>query len=320
MGFDAPIAQVTGLAAGDIAAQAANVQFSLVRPAGTIKFEGRFAESNGAGNFRFTPSDGFVREMDTLGLKDFTDQELLVLAAHDFAPQMVRDLRALGYDLATRKEVVEIAIFRITAATVREFARLGYSDLTLRELVDMRVGRVDAAFVSGMKELGYNLAAREIANLAILGVTPAYIRELKSAGLTGLSAREAESLKIGRITPKRIDEYRRLGYTLDPKQLADFGIHGVTPEFIKEVEAAGYANLSVEDLVAFRIHGVTPGFIKAIQALGFKPSAEQLVALRIHNVTPEFIEAVKSRGFKDATLDQIIELRRLNIIPGQRKP
>src|SRR5438132_765771 len=84
----------------------------------------------------------------------------------------------MGYDLATRKEVVEIAIFRITAATVREFARLGYSDLTLRELVDMRVGRVDAAFVSGMKELGYNLAAREIANLAILGVTPAYIREL----------------------------------------------------------------------------------------------------------------------------------------------
>ena len=214
MGFDVALPEAAGLAAADIGAQAANVQFALVRPAGTIRFEGRFAEGNGAGNFRFTPNESFVREMDTLGIKDFTDDDLLVLAAHAFAPQTLRDMRALGYDLSTRKEVVEIAIFRINAATVRDFARLGYSNLTLRELVNMRVGRVDAAFVNGMKELGYNLSAREIANLAILGVTPAYVRELKSAGLTGLSAHEAENLKIGRITAKRIDEYRRLGYKI----------------------------------------------------------------------------------------------------------
>ena len=39
--------------------------------------------------------------------------------------------------------------------------------------------------------------------------------------------RQAENLKIGHITAKCIDEYRRLGYTLEPKQLSDFGIHGV---------------------------------------------------------------------------------------------
>src|SRR5207244_2421931 len=188
MGFDVPLAEVTGLTASDIGAGAANVQFALVRPAGTIRFEGRFAEGNGAGNFRFTQDDAFLREMDSLGLKDFTDDDLLVLAAHNFTPQVVRDMRALGYELSTRREVVEIAIFGITANTVREFARLGYANLTLRELVNMRVGRVDAAFVNGMRELGYTLSAHEVANLAILGVTPAYVRELKSAGLTNLSS------------------------------------------------------------------------------------------------------------------------------------
>src|SRR5262245_12742498 len=60
MGFDVPLAAATGLAASDIGSSAANVQFALVRAAGTIRFEGRFSEGNGAGNFRFTPSDSFV--------------------------------------------------------------------------------------------------------------------------------------------------------------------------------------------------------------------------------------------------------------------
>src|SRR5205814_1252171 len=116
MGFDVPLSDATGLAPTDIAAQAANVQFAMTRPAGTIRFEGRFSEGNGAGSFRFAPNDDFVREMDSLGIKDLTDDDLLVLAAHDFAPQTLRELRSMGYDLATRREVVEVAIFRINAA------------------------------------------------------------------------------------------------------------------------------------------------------------------------------------------------------------
>src|SRR5262249_58181194 len=91
MGFDVPLSEVTGLAASEIAASAANVQFALVRPAGMMRFEGRFADGNGAGSFKFSQNEAFIREMDSLGLKDFTDDDLLVLAAHNFAPPTVRD-------------------------------------------------------------------------------------------------------------------------------------------------------------------------------------------------------------------------------------
>src|SRR5918996_1072073 len=64
MGFDVPLAEVSGLAPSDIKAAAANVQFTLARPAGTIRFEGRFAEGNGAGNFHFTENEVFIRDMD----------------------------------------------------------------------------------------------------------------------------------------------------------------------------------------------------------------------------------------------------------------
>jgi hypothetical protein len=289
MGFDVPLAGVSGLAATDVNSNAANVQFSLIRPAGTIRFEGRFSEGNGAGNFRFTPNETFVREMESLGYKEFTDDDLLVLAAHDFAPQTIRDLRQLGYE-PTRKEVVELAIFRINAAFVRDMARLGYPDLTMRELVNMRVGRVDAAYVNGMRELGYKLSAREVANLAILGVTPAYIRELKSAGLTNLSAREAENLRIGRITAKRVEEYRRLGYDLEPRKLGDFGIHGVTPQFIEELRALGYKDISARQLIDMKIHGVTPDYIRKMEKAGYKGvPVEKLMKLRQSGVDKELL-------------------------------
>jgi len=289
MGFSLPLAGISGLTAADINASAANVQFTLTRAAGTIRFEGRFSEGNGAGNFRFTPNEGFVREMDSLGYKDFTDDDLLVLAAHDFIPQTIRDLRQMGYE-PTRKEVVELAIFRITAGTVREFARLGFPNLSIRELVNMRVGRVDATFVNGMKELGYNLSAQQVSNMAILGVTPSYIRELKSAGLGNLSAHEAQNLKIGHITPKRIDEYKRLGYDLEPKQLSDFGIHGVTPQFIEELRALGYKDISARQLIEMKIFGVTPDYIRKMEAAGYKNvPIEKMIKLRQSGADKVFV-------------------------------
>ena len=282
MGVDVPLASATGLTAADLSAAAANVQFTIARPAGTIHFEGRFANGTGAGSYRFTPNEAFVREMDSLGYKDFSDSDLLVFAAHDFAPQTIRDLRSLGYE-PSRQQVLEIAIFRITANVVREYARLGYSNLTFRELVNFRVGRVDAAYIAGMREAGYtDLPAQKLANLAILGVTPAYVRDLKAAGLADLSARDAENLRIGGITPKRIDEYRRLGYTLTLRELGDFGIHGVTAQFIEELRGLGYANIPARQLIEMKIFGVTPDYIRKMERAGYRNvPVEKLIKLKM---------------------------------------
>lgn len=281
-GFELSLASLTGLAAADIKSTAANVQFSLTRPAGTISFEGRFANGNGAGNFKFAPSEPFVRDMASLGYTSFSDDDLLVFATTEFSPQTVRDLRALGYQ-PSQKEIEEVAIFKIDAAAIKEFARLGYPKLTLRELVNFRVGNVDAEFVNGMRDLGYtNISANKLANLAILGVTPAYVRELRAAGLTNITPQQAENLRIGNITAAKIDAYKRLGLTLTPHELGDFGIHGVTPKTIEELRAMGYTNLIPHQLIEMRIFGVTPEFIRKMEASGYKAvPVEKLISIRM---------------------------------------
>ncbi|MDQ6800421.1 MAG: hypothetical protein M3041_06240 [Acidobacteriota bacterium] len=256
MGFDDALSAYTGLTKSDLLSSAANVQFELRRPAGVIAFEGRVANGTGAGHYRFNPSDAFIGDMESLGYRGFSDDMLLVFAAHDFSPQTLRDLRAMGYQ-PTQHEVEEIAIFRVTPDFLREVGRLGYPSLTLREAVNFRVGRVDAAYINDIRALGYsNQSARQLADMAILGVSPAYIRELRSAGLTDLSARQLTDLRVGNVTAARIEEYRRLGYTnLSAHQLSEMGIFGVTPDYIRRLSEKGYDKVPIDKLLQLRTMG-----------------------------------------------------------------
>ncbi len=79
MGFNETIDAFSGLSKADVASNAANVKFELRRPAGTILFDGRFSDGTGAGHFRFTPSDAFIHDMESLGYSGFNDDQLLIL-------------------------------------------------------------------------------------------------------------------------------------------------------------------------------------------------------------------------------------------------
>jgi hypothetical protein len=239
IGFHVPLAKLTGLTGAD-----GDSKFTYRAAAGTIDFDGHFSAAQGAGHFRFTPSDEFVRDMAQLGYTDFKEDSLLIYAVHDLSPSVVRELKAMGYQ-PSRRELDDVAIFDINPEAIREFARLGYPNLTLRELVNMRVGNVDASYINALRDLGYtNLSAHEISETAILGVKPDYIRELRGAGLKNLTLRELRDLRIGNITAKRIEAYRAAGYSdLTAHQLSEMGIMGVTPEYIKEMNDIGIHDL-----------------------------------------------------------------------------
>jgi hypothetical protein len=239
IGFRVPLAKLTGLTGAD-----GDTKFTYRAAGGTIDFDGHFSAAQGAGHFRFTPSDEFVRDMAQLGYTDFKEDSLLIYTVHDLSPSVLRELKGMGYQ-PSRRELDDVAIFDINPEAIREFARLGYPNLTLRELVNMRVGNVDASYINALRDLGYtNLSAHEVSESAILGVKPDYIRELRGAGLKNLTLRELRDLRIGNITAKRIDAYRAAGYTdLTPHQLSEMGIMGVTPEYIKEMNDIGVHDL-----------------------------------------------------------------------------
>jgi len=68
--------------------------------------------------------------------------------------------------------------------------------------------------------------------------------------------------------------------------------------FIDALKAAGYDNLSADDLIAMKIQGVTPAYIRAVQAAGLKPSVGELIGMKVQGVTPEYIQELRAVGLK----------------------
>ena len=98
--------------------------------------------------------------------------------------------------------------------------------------------------------------------------------------------------------------------------------------YLDAMEAAGFKNLDVDEIIAMKVQGVTPEYIKAIHDLGMQPTAEEVVGMRVQGITPEYIRDMRTVaqnlsvedliGMKvqGVTLQYVRELRELGLQPG----
>jgi len=113
-----------------------------------------------------------------------------------------------------------------------------------------------------------------------------YIEGLQSAGLKDLTVDQIISMKIHGVTPEYIRELRAAGVEAGASDLVALKIHEVTPEYVRGLAAAGLANLHVHDYLAAKIQGVTPEFIQGIRNHGFKDlTLRQLIALKMADIS-----------------------------------
>jgi beta-lactamase regulating signal transducer with metallopeptidase domain len=113
-----------------------------------------------------------------------------------------------------------------------------------------------------------------------------YIEGLQSAGLKDLTVDEIIALKIHGVTPDYIREMRAAGIEANSPELVSLKIHEVTPEYVRGLAAAGLGNLHVRDYLAAKIQGITPEFIQAIRSHGFKDlTLRQLIALKMADIS-----------------------------------
>jgi beta-lactamase regulating signal transducer with metallopeptidase domain len=113
-----------------------------------------------------------------------------------------------------------------------------------------------------------------------------YIAGLQSAGLTNLTVDEIITLKIQGVTPEFVRQIKAAGLDASNSEFVSLRIHDVTPEYVRALAAAGLANLRVHDYLAAKIQGVTPEFVQAIRGHGFKDlTLRQLIALKMAGIS-----------------------------------
>ena len=64
--------------------------------------------------------------------------------------------------------------------------------------------------------------------------------------------------------------------------------------YIDAMAAAGFKNLSVDDLIGMKVQGVTPAYVEEIHELGLQPNAEEIVGMRVQGITPQYIREMRA--------------------------
>ena len=175
---------------------------------------------------------------------------------------------------------------------------------------------VSTDFIRSMQKIGYSVSLDTYVQFRIFSVDPAYVDAMAKVGFSKLSAEKLVETRIHGATPEYIREMRAAGNDLSLDDYIQSRIFQVTPQFAAEMERAGYANVDHDMLVQFRIHGVTPEFVRELGEVGYtRVPAQKLVEMRIHGVTPEFIRRVEKAGYKKVPIDKLVQMRIFDIDP-----
>ena len=83
---------------------------------------------------------------------------------------------------------------------------------------------------------------------------------------------------------------------------------GVSPDYVKGLEAAGYRDLSPSQILKLARHGVQLDMIQRLQELGLGDlSIDEIVQFSIHDVNPEFVSQMRQLGFDDLSTRGLLE-------------
>jgi bla regulator protein BlaR1 len=133
----------------------------------------------------------------------------------------------------------------------------------------------------------------------------------------------AIELKAAGVTPEYVAEMRALGHrfaALDPGEFASMRAVGVTPQFARDLMAAGFPGIDSDALVEARAIGLTGGYVRAMRSAGVRGNLDDFVQLRAVGIDPAFAARVKKAGMKVVSADDLVEMQAVGIPRPPRPP
>jgi hypothetical protein len=113
---------------------------------------------------------------------------------------------------------------------------------------------------------------------------------------------ESASPKEGEARPEP-----RFGAFTFSEALA-MGMHGVTPDDIARIRAAGLHDLSFDQMVHMSMMSVDPEFVASARRKAPELTFEQIVQLGMMGIEPTFVQQVREAGLDDLSFDEILQM------------
>ena len=124
--------------------------------------------------------------------------------------------------------------------------------------IELKAAGVTPEYVAEMRALGRNfssLDASDFAGMRAVGVTPAYARDLMTAGFPGIDADELTEARAVGLTGGYVRAMRSAGVRGDLDDFVQLRAVGVDPAFAARARRAGSKSMTADDLVELKALG-----------------------------------------------------------------
>lgn len=179
-------------------------------------------------------------------------------------------------------------VFTPNAEYLAKMRALGYEAITPRDQMVAALLDITTGYIGALAAAGYpHLPFHTLVAFRALKIDDAYVRAMRSAlNAAGLSPDQIISLRALRVTPEYLAEMRAAGFAVDTAQDAvRLRALKIDAAYVRSMAAVGYPHLSADELVRLRALGIDAAYVKRVQAHGFaNPSVDQLVRLKAMNV------------------------------------
>jgi len=320
-----------------------NVEFKLVREAGTMNFKGQFDGRQGFGHFQFHPDSVYFAAIEKLGIEDLDDNREHAFFQLNIKKDYIAMLQRNGYTPLREHEVISLSAMHIDEdflkywkgsgvagtdqihslitlkamhidpAYVEELKAAGYDHLSVHQLVSLKAQHIDGRYIRSMGAVGSDspITPEDLVSFKAMQIDSAYLASLRQWGYDHLTRSEIRSLYAMHVTADYIKGFRDAGFTNIPaRTLVSFKSAGVTPDFVKGFRDLGYTDLELGRLLSLRSMGITPDFIKNFHKIGYDNiPVHVLTSLKASGVDADYVTKMKEKGFNSTDLSKYVRLK-----------
>jgi hypothetical protein len=198
------------------------------------------------------------------------------------APAML-DEQELERIAEAREDAIEGA--RARAEDIREAARAAREAGREAGRAGREAGRAGREIARAARER--NHAIDRAIEMKAVGVSPEYIAAMRAAAprMGGVDASEFVGMKAV----------------------------GVTPTYARDLVAAGFANITEDELTEARAVGLNGSYVRSMRAAGVNASLDDYIQLWAVGVRPDYVRTLRASGYTFRNVDQLVEMQALGI-------